>query len=285
VERVRLTAGDLALELAPEIGGSILGFTAGGAPLMRPTPPEAVDQKDVRRTASFPLVPYSNRIAAARFSFGGEQHRLAPNPSGGPHAIHGAGLRRPWTVEHASPASARLRLDHAPSEHWPYAFSAAQTFELTAQALTLRMEVRNADSRTFPAGLGHHPYFVGGEGVRLTFNARRMWEMGPDQLPTRPVPAGEQHLKVAETALDNVFDNWDGRAEILWPGGRRLLIEAEPVFGHLVVFTPPGRDFFAVEPVSHLNDAINRMDQPGHGLRVLAPGETLSGAVTFRVAA
>jgi aldose 1-epimerase len=176
-------------------------------------------------------------------------------------------------------------LDHAPSEHWPYAFRAAQTFELGPQALTIRMELHNSDSRAFPGGLGMHPYFAGGEGVRLRFSAERMWEMGPDQLPTRPAPARDGWLTVSEEALDNVFAGWDGRAEIQWPGGRRLLIEAEPVFGHVVVFTPPERDFFAVEPVSHMNDAVNRMDQPDHGLRVLQPGETLAGAVAFRVAA
>jgi hypothetical protein len=32
-----------------------------------------------------------------------------------------------------------------------------------------------------------------------------------------------------------------------------------------------------------MTDAINRMDVPGHGLRVLAPGETLNGSVTFRL--
>ena len=33
-----------------------------------------------------------------------------------------------------------------------------------------------------------------------------------------------------------------------------------PLFGHLIVYTPPGEDFFCVEPVSHMTDAINRMD-------------------------
>ena len=50
-----------------------------------------------------------------------------------------------------------------------------------------------------------------------------------------------------------------------------------------MVYTPPGRGYFCVEPVTHMTDAINRMDVAGHGLRVLAPGETLQVLVIFRI--
>jgi aldose 1-epimerase len=46
---------------------------------------------------------------------------------------------------------------------------------------------------------------------------------------------------------------------------------------------PPGRDFFAVEPVTHLNDAINRPDIVRHGLHVLQPREALTGTVKIGV--
>jgi hypothetical protein len=62
-------------------------------------------------------------------------------------------------------------------------------------------------------------------------------------------------------------------------------IEADPVFGHLIVYVPPARDFFAVEPVSHMNNAVNRPDVTDNGLRHLAPGERLTGSVRFSVEA
>jgi aldose 1-epimerase len=64
-----------------------------------------------------------------------------------------------------------------------------------------------------------------------------------------------------------------------------LSIEAGGLFRNLVVYTPPGQDFFCVEPVSHMTNAINRLaSMRGHGLRSLAPGETLQGEVAFRLA-
>ncbi|MEA3080470.1 MAG: aldose 1-epimerase, partial [Sphingomonadales bacterium] len=79
-ELVTMAAGNLRLELSPSIGGAISTFAwaDGGAsqPILREshTPLEkAVD------AASFPLVPYVNRIRGGRFTFRGREVRIAPN--------------------------------------------------------------------------------------------------------------------------------------------------------------------------------------------------------------
>jgi aldose 1-epimerase len=62
------------------------------------------------------------------------------------------------------------------------------------------------------------------------------------------------------------------------------LVEADPVFGHLVVYTPEGADYLCLEPVSHMNDALNRaaaIAEPG--VVTLAPGAAVAGKVTFSV--
>jgi aldose 1-epimerase len=44
------------------------------------------------------------------------------------------------------------------------------------------------------------------------------------------------------------------------------------------VYVPPGRDFLAFEPVSHMTDAFNRAarGESRTGMRVLPPGEAFS---------
>ena len=86
--------------------------------------------------------------------------------------------------------------------------------------------------------------------------------------------------------MDNCFGGWNGEAAIRWPEtGLTFRIEAEPAFGHLVIYLPPGEDFFCVEPVSNANDGFNLFDLgvPATGVRVLAAGETLAGTVRFRI--
>ncbi|MDP3604380.1 MAG: hypothetical protein Q8R59_01390, partial [Polaromonas sp.] len=56
----------------------------------------------------------------------------------------------------------------------------------------------------------------------------------------------------------------------------------------LVVFTHTTRDFVAIEPVSHVNNAVNLL-QAGTGraedlgIEVLAPGESMSAQMSIQV--
>ena len=91
--RVRLQAGGLALELAPEVGGSVASFTADGRPVFRSTPE---GYGDVLQAACFPLVPYSNRVFDGAFAFRGREVRLARNNPPQRHPLHGLGWRSAW---------------------------------------------------------------------------------------------------------------------------------------------------------------------------------------------
>ena len=90
--------------------------------------------------------------------------------------------------------------------------------------------------------------------------------------------------ELGKPRLDNCFAGWDGRAQITYVQEKiALSIEADPLFGHLVVYVPTERDFFALEPVSHMNDAISRPDPAAHGLKILKPSERLTAQVRFDV--
>ena len=84
--------------------------------------------------------------------------------------------------------------------------------------------------------------------------------------------------------LDHNFQGWSGTARVERPGAD-LRIEADPIFRHLVLYVPPGQDHFCLEPASHVADGFNLAARgvEGTGVRVLAPGERLAGAVRFRV--
>ena len=108
---IALRAGDLTLELRPQTGGAITEFRIGARPLLRPTAPQAIAALGARGCASYPLVPYSNRVAANRFRFMGRTHDLPASLDG--QAIHGVGWRRPWqpVTTAATRANAEDRID------------------------------------------------------------------------------------------------------------------------------------------------------------------------------
>jgi aldose 1-epimerase len=291
-----LQAGDSSLVLAPEIGGAIVGWSLGAIPLLRRASGDAIVPGDVHGMGCFPLVPFSNRIAWGRFRWQGGDYTIERNFGDHPHAIHGIGWQSRWTVAAASRNSATLVLAHGAeaeaARRWPFAFEAEQSFTLLPDRLRVSLAITNRHASSAPCGLGLHPYFPRSAGSTLQFAATQVWINDADMLPSQcgPISAEWDHthgLQIGRARLDNCFAGWNGQALITAADGRPgLRIEADDVFGHLIVFTPDSGDYFCAEPVSHMTDAINRFDQqPGHGLRSLAPGETLRGEVTFRLTA
>lgn len=285
---VSLSAGALVLELAPSAGGIIVGFRRGDTPIMRAPDYAAIAQGNPRGGASWPLVPYSNRIRNGRFAWRGRLIELAKDHLSGPHAIHGNGWRHPWTAHDVSASAATLRQVHAADAFWPFDYEARQSFALTPEGFTLWMAVTNTGKEPMPAGLGHHPYFHRPDDVRLRVRTREVWEADAEILPVRRVPVPpaldfSAGRRVNDIQADGVFVDWTRPCVVEWPSARLALeIDAAEIYGRLVIFVPPGQPFFAIEPVSHDTDAINR-PKDDTGLRTLGPGETLQGEMRFTI--
>jgi aldose 1-epimerase len=272
-----LRAGPWQVGLLPELGGAIAYLTRDGSDVLRRAP-DGVD--DPLAAGCFPLVPYANRIAHGRFSFGGEAYRLPLNFGDHPHSLHGIGWQAPWTMSMAGEAEAVMELRHAGGGGWPWPFRAEQRFTLDDDGLTIGLLLANESDRAMPAGLGLHPYFPRDASTRLTMATQRMWEGDETMIPTRPVAADTSGDWSAgggfpDRLIDNSFDGWTGRARIDGVDGvtRISAIGARAV--HL--YAPPGGNFLCVEPVSHLPDALNQ----GFAIDTLDPGETLT--LTMRI--
>ncbi len=276
-----LRAGRLGVDLAPGAGGSIARFTADGIDLLRPMTPEAVASGRGNNGAAYPLVPFSNRIADGHLIFNGEEIRLQPNWSGQRHPMHGDGWAKVWTVERSDGQSAEIVYKHAGREGWPFRYRARQTYRLDADALAVRMSLENLEARAVPAGLGLHPFFTRDAATELACRTTHVWLADAEVLPVERIAVPDKwdfasSRRVNDIALDNCFEGWDGRATISWPRQKlRLDIAASEIFRHLVVFIPPERPFFCVEPVSHANGQL--------GMTRLAAGATLAGEIVFRV--
>ncbi len=290
MDLITLRAGGAGLVLAPEAGGSVVRYWIGrGAAawdVLRPWPAPRLDQ--VFQSAAFALVPYSNRIRAGRFSFQGRDVALPLNRPPERHSIHGLGWQTAWQPRAVRDDEATLELRHAGCA-WPWAFRATQHFTLEPASLSVMLTLRNESDMPMPAGLGWHPYFLRTLRTTLVADVRAMWltddEVMPTTLaPSRPAADLSRGVAVDAVGLDNCFVGWSRRTAIEWPEpGIRLVLTAEPPLDFLVVYTPPGRPFFCVEPVSHVTDAFNLAagGRTDTGARTLAPGETLRAVVTL----
>jgi aldose 1-epimerase len=291
---VTLTSGMARCEVVPQVGGAIAGYwwDRDGARLdwLRPAGPSAAARRDARAMGCFPMVPYINRIRDGRFQFCGHEVVETAADPGMRHAIHGHGWRREWQVVERGEDRLVLEYAHTP-DAWPWPYRARQSFVLSPDVLSLTLEIENLSDTLMPAGLGFHPFFPRTAGTRLSAAARGVWRTDAERLPTEwtGVPAAwdcASGRAVDELELDNIFTGWDGKAVIAWPERRaQLVVDAEqPILSFLTLYTPPGADFFCVEPVSHCADAVNlaRSGIADTGIRVLAPGALRGATVMLR---
>jgi len=285
---LELRAGPARVVLAPEVGGAIAGYEWNGKPVLRPTPNDALAAADVQRLSSFPLIPFSNRVADATLRWDGRAYPLRRYLPDLPHAIHGNGWRRAWRVRERGPARADLELVHDATgdsaREWPFPYRARQRFELTDDALTMTLAIENVGAAAFPFGLGWHPYFPRTAATELGFGADAVWQTDRTVLPTQleavpPRWSFTPPRAIGDTTLDHCFAGWRRPATLRWPERRlRATIDADAACTHLIVYVPPERDYLALEPVTHMTDAFNRAaaGQRDTGTRVLAPGAGFS---------
>jgi aldose 1-epimerase len=260
----------LHMSLRPELGGCMEGLWFQGLPVLRSSAPGTL--ANVRQSACYPLVPYSNRIANAHLLWNGTQYPLLKNFAGEAHAIHGVGWQKPWQLLEVGASSATLGLEHRPDGSWPFAFDALQTFRLQDNALEITLSITNPSPSAAPVGLGWHPYFTKHADSAVQFAATGLWEMGGDKLPTHRTPSPGLDRPCAQLMIDNCFDGWSGSAIVT---DSQLTTRLASDLRCLVVYTEPSKDFIAVEPVSHVNNAMNQAaTHQEQGVVVLAAGQS-----------
>lgn len=278
---VILHAGNLRLELRPDLGGCIAGLHwigDGDRPILRPSP-DTLDK--VLEASCFPLVPYVNRIRDGAFNFRGREVRIAPNMSGDPSPLHGQGWLNPWSVHSADSSSAVLSYHHDAGE-WPWTYEATQHFALDANGLSVRLTCRNMSDEPMPCGLGQHPYFPCGPETRIDTDVSVAWTIDAKVLPVDEVPAtGRYDLKnrrVCGQDLDNGFGGWNGKAVLSDPDWPYDVTISSPDARFFQLYSPPTGGICVAEPVSHTNAALNapETDWPELGMRVLGQNEEMS---------
>ncbi len=282
-----IRAGDSICTLCPELGGSILSWQVGGQNMLRQTSDAAIADRGRLGFASFPLVPYSNRIGQATFEYNGRRITLAKNFAPEPNALHGTGWEDIWQADMAGPDRIIQRLSHPGDDRWPWAFDAEQVITILPHGLHLELSAHNRSDEVAPLAFGHHPYFDQA-GASMQFIAPRVWMSGEDGLPAEVAqPNGRfafEHLETVEGRdIDHCYTGWSGQTRIEWAGREHALEIMSPMRA-AVVYIPKGGDAFCFEPVPHVNNALN-MPGAEPTIPAIAPDAAYHTAIVFNVVA
>lgn len=268
------------LECDPVHGAVLRSLTWRGKDVLRAA---QRNRDDPLQSAMFPLVPFSNRLSED-LVIDGEKTSLPRYLGDCEFAIHGFGWQKEWSVSEQSESSLTLVLEDEDSP-WPSSYRAEQRFTIDCDGVHARLTVTNTGSQPLPAGIGFHPYFPRHDCLMaIQLDAR--WEQDERGLPLQKVQPGWgrfAHTPVAGERLDHSFSGWNGVARLRWPT-RNLAIEvvADSALRELVIYSP-NEDYFCLEPVSHLTNAMfAETREKRRGWTVLEPRQSLTGTMSIR---
>jgi aldose 1-epimerase len=282
----------------PERGMSVTAFFARRGDDWLAIMPDTRDETSSLASASFLLMPYSNRVEDGRFVFEGKKYQLAKAEK---HALHGDVRFRNWRTIKITRDYIRCGFDSTsfPDMNWPWPFTAEVEYRLEGDILSSRLLLQNRSDSAMPAGLGWHPYFNRkitrkGEPVILCLKVGAVYPdannnripSGPPQPLTPQQDFSESKPLDPDYSLDTCFQGYDGNGWIAWPeSGVKVSFNCSPVCTHLVMYNPSGKPYFAVEPVTNANNGVNiySRGEPGSGIVVLKPGESLRAEFDLRV--
>jgi aldose 1-epimerase len=264
--------------------------------------PQFLEGSSPTRTGIPILFPFPNRIRDGRFTWNGKDYQLPINDPQKKNAIHGFACQRPWRIVEsgADVVSAWITGEFKGSldapdcrSLWPADYRLRITYRLAPGILRIETMVDNMDCVPLPFGIGFHPYFrIIGTHSTISVPAESYWEL-EESLPTgsRRLVEGIRNLndwrRFSDLILDDILTDlsatW-GPPGVCYRGGilqeSSLEIFTSPSFREAVVFTPPHRQAFCIEPYTCTTDAINLQQRSlDAGLIVLSPGQSWTGIV------
>lgn len=259
-----------------------------------PVMPDCTDSATDLAYCNFLLLPYSNRIRNAHFEFGASSVQLQ-NPEG--HAIHGTLRNQTWQVLEVSETRLLASCDSRSLDNfnWPWPLLVECELNLVGPKLQCSLKVQNLGDSDSPIGGGWHPYFVrciDSANPRLSVPVSGVYpDTDGDCLPTggpEPIPANLQFRDATELPpgqrIDHCFSGLAGALKIHWPDSNiTLTMQGSEHYDHAVLFNPD-KPYFALEPVTNANDALNLAARGiDAGIETLAPGQTWRASLTMSV--
>ena len=227
---------------------------------------------------------YANRIAGARFTLDGHEHRLTAND--GPNCLHGGDEfdRAHWTAESVRDG---VRLTHSSpaGEHgFPGTLTAHVTYTLARDRNALRLDFEATTDAPTVVALTSHTYWKLGDGDHeLQVLADRYTPVDAQLIPTGDiawVSGTPMDFRAARRITRDYDHNWvlnaQGLAAVLrHPASGRVLRVSTTEPG-LQVYTNTG---VALEP-QRFPDSPN---QPHFPTAVLRPGQTYRSTTVYEL--
>ena len=297
IEVIRLSdAGrHTVVSIVPSLGNNAYSMRVNGKEVFwSPYPSLAGFQQKPVLLGTPLLAPWANRLDGDGFWANGKRYALNPGlgnlrRDGNQLPIHGLLLyAKDWQVVEmkadAAGAQVTSRLEFWRYPDWmaqfPFAHTLEMTYRLSGGTLEVRTAIHNHATEPMPVSIGFHPYYqlpgVPRDQWSVHIAARAQYVLSAKTTPTgetKPVSFPDL-LPLAGRSLDDVFgDLPDGSETRLEGGGESIRVRFGPKYPVAVIYSPEGRDFLCIEPMTGPTNAFNMAHDGTYGnLQTIAPG-------------
>ncbi|MFB6394998.1 aldose 1-epimerase family protein [Polymorphospora lycopeni] len=282
-----------------EVGGGLRAYRSAGVDHLDGY---AVDELCVGGAGQV-LAPWPNRIRDGRYTFDGVVHQLPITEPVRHNALHGLANWARWRRVDEAPGAVTVEYELPAQPGYPWPLLLRTRWQVGADGLRATHEATNLGAGNAPFGLATHPYLrlpgVAVDDMLLRVPARTQVLVDGRLLPigAAKVAGGEYDFtaprRIGSAQLDTAFGDLATEADggsavtLAGPAGTAsVTIWADRSFGWWQVFTGDTlsgerhRRSVAIEPMTCPPDAF----RSGHGLVVLAPGETFTASWGIRPA-
>lgn len=223
--------------------------------------------------ASAIMFPFANRVQNSSYSFKGKVYKLEKT-KGFKTAIHGMVCNKRFKqvdiAENESEASFTYEPD-SPDIGFPFNYQLNVRYQLLDLSLTIKLSINNKGQEEFPFAIGWHPYFFveNLKNTSLKLNATSRLAVNDEMMPTHIEPMHWSDFRsLDKTSFDDTFRTQANEIE-LKTAEYQLKISSTPVCKYVQLFTPPEKEFVAIEPMTAPANAFNNK----MGLKTLNPTE------------
>ena len=228
------------------------------------------------------LFPFPNRLRDGHYEFEGTKYQFPINETGNHNALHGFVCYEHFHLEKGDVTEAHASIQASYDydgrlTYYPFPFRMEVVYRLDQNSLSTEVRIMNRGINSLPMGFGWHPYFRSAgkiDQATLRFPAGEQMELDDRQLPTGNFHYAndfESGRLLSGVELDTGYrmNTSDWSVELADTAGQLTLVANG--MPYLQIYTPPGRDSIALEPMSCGIDVFNS----GEGLSVLSATESI----------
>jgi aldose 1-epimerase len=254
-------------------GGSLQELTINGFELIKKMSPLTYNAT----YASAILFPFANRIKDGAYKFNNETYQFDINEKGLNNALHGLVYNKTFKIINSETNDDFASVVLAYQENnkiagFPYTYTIQLEYILTQSTLSLKVEIKNTDSETFPFTLGWHPYFLSSDLYKslFIFDSNKKIKLDNRNI-TESIEANENvgSFEIKSQTMDDCYILNTNKVEFQTPK-YNLSINSSEEDSFLQLYTPPHKNTIAIEPTTGVSDSFNN----GIGLKTLKPQES-----------